>query len=74
VRSALLSNCGPIFLTESRKVIHNLTVQVTFDTEPLLRGAAARVSPTLAAWRSAPVDHEYAIDVAEVRYWDLCPI
>ena len=54
-------------------MIHNLTVQVTFDSEPLLRGAAARVSPTPAAWRSAPVDHEYAIDAAEVRYWDLCP-
>jgi Fur family ferric uptake transcriptional regulator len=75
-----------IFLTDSRKLVHNRAVCTTFDAEPLPRGAALRVaSPRVAvtAVHEHPhadtdsivriVPRELGVDEAEVVTWGLSP-
>jgi len=47
-------------LTDSRKVIDNLTVHTTFDAEPMLRGAALRVTRPRMAVLTAVHEHPHA--------------
>jgi Fur family ferric uptake transcriptional regulator len=46
-------------LTDSRKVIHNRTVRSTFDAEPVLRGAALRVTRPRVAVLTAVHGHPH---------------
>jgi Fe2+ or Zn2+ uptake regulation protein len=49
-----------IFLTDSRKLVHTLTVRVTFEAEPQLREAALRVTRPRVAVLTAVHEHPHA--------------
>lgn len=49
-----------IFLTDSRKVVENPPVRAAFDAEPLLRGAALRVTRPRLAVLTAVHEHPHS--------------